>query len=208
METTSTTPQQRVLDAACELFIENGYQVGMEAVARRAGVAKQTVYAHFSSKDDLFRAAARAVMAPLHASMEPPREDIGDCLRFVAKRYIAYVSDPRMVGLGRLLMAQASRFPRMAQAMCNTGPESTIKRVAARLAKAMDNGQLRRDDPDAAAELFLAMLDGIESHRRLLGAPVREPLAQDAWVRHVVDTFLRAYAPTPSPTHSEPRIPA
>lgn len=177
----------------------------MDAVARRAGVAKQTVYAHYASKDELFRAAAQALMAPLHASMDPQRNDIAECLSFIAKRYLAYVSNPRMVGLGRLLMAQAARFPRMARALCNNGPDSIIKRVSGRFAQAMERGQLRHDDPDMAAEQFLAMLDGIESHRRLLGAPVREPSAQDAWVRHVVDTFLRAYAPTPSTPSSDPR---
>ena len=205
MDTTPSTLRQRVLESACELFLENGYQVGMDAVARHAGVSKQTVYAHFSSKDELFRTAARAIMEPLHASMDPELRSIGDCLRFVARSYLNYVNDPRMVGLGRVLIAQAARFPRMAQAMYSTGPEAILERLSQRIEQAMEFGQLRRDDPDAAAEQFLSMLDGIESQRRLLGAPVRERLAQDTWAEHVVDTFLRAYAPSRPLSHSEPR---
>ena len=52
-------PERRrpeVLDAALELFLENGYQgTSMEAVARAAGVTKPVVYACFDSKDELFR---------------------------------------------------------------------------------------------------------------------------------------------------------
>jgi AcrR family transcriptional regulator len=52
-------PERRrpeVLDAALELFLQNGYQgTSMEAVARAAGVTKPVVYACFDSKDELFR---------------------------------------------------------------------------------------------------------------------------------------------------------
>jgi AcrR family transcriptional regulator len=53
-------PERRrpeVLDAALELFLENGYQgTSMEAIARAAGVTKPVVYACFPGKDELFRA--------------------------------------------------------------------------------------------------------------------------------------------------------
>ena len=44
-----------MLDAAASLFMAHGYgAVSMDAVARAAGVSKATLYAHFSSKDQLF----------------------------------------------------------------------------------------------------------------------------------------------------------
>jgi AcrR family transcriptional regulator len=44
----------RILDAAYELFSRNGIQaVGIEAVISRSGVARQTLYRHFASKQDL-----------------------------------------------------------------------------------------------------------------------------------------------------------
>jgi AcrR family transcriptional regulator len=56
-------PERRrpqVLDAALELFLENGYEgTSMAAVADAAGVTKPVVYACFPSKDELFRALLR-----------------------------------------------------------------------------------------------------------------------------------------------------
>ena len=46
--------RERILDAACELFSRNGIQaVGIDAVISRSGVARQTLYRHFGSKQDL-----------------------------------------------------------------------------------------------------------------------------------------------------------
>lgn len=46
--------RERILDAACELFYEQGIRsVGVGAMVARAGVAKMTLYNNFESKDDL-----------------------------------------------------------------------------------------------------------------------------------------------------------
>ena len=60
MPTTSTnrgSARQRLLDAAEELFYEEGvHTVGIDRVIERAGVAKATLYSVFGSKDELVRA--------------------------------------------------------------------------------------------------------------------------------------------------------
>lgn len=52
--TKSSGARERILDAAYELFSRNGIQaVGIDAVISRSGVARQTLYRHFESKQDL-----------------------------------------------------------------------------------------------------------------------------------------------------------
>lgn len=46
--------RQRLLDAACEAFREEGYRVSIDRIASRAQVARQTLYNHFPSKEALF----------------------------------------------------------------------------------------------------------------------------------------------------------
>ncbi len=46
--------RQQILTAAMEMFCKQGYGISMDAIAEHANVSKQTVYAHFSSKDQLF----------------------------------------------------------------------------------------------------------------------------------------------------------
>jgi AcrR family transcriptional regulator len=50
----ATTARDRILDAAYDLFSRRGIQaVGVDAIIERSGVARQTLYRHFGSKQDL-----------------------------------------------------------------------------------------------------------------------------------------------------------
>ncbi|MFC4113092.1 TetR/AcrR family transcriptional regulator [Nonomuraea zeae] len=50
----------RILDAAGELILDRGYdKTSIDDVARRAGVAKGTIYLHWKTRDDLFAALLR-----------------------------------------------------------------------------------------------------------------------------------------------------
>ncbi len=62
--------QQRVLDAAVEVFDADGLGASMEAVAHRAGVGVGTVYRHFPTKDDLVRSVISLVCENLVTSAE------------------------------------------------------------------------------------------------------------------------------------------
>lgn len=48
----------RVLEVAYDTFAEEGLSVPIDEIARRAGVGAGTIYRHFPTKDDLFRAVA------------------------------------------------------------------------------------------------------------------------------------------------------
>ncbi|MFZ0091341.1 MAG: helix-turn-helix domain-containing protein [Solirubrobacteraceae bacterium] len=51
---TEVAPRERLLTAAYELFSWHGVQaVGVDAIIDRSGVARQTMYRHFRSKQDL-----------------------------------------------------------------------------------------------------------------------------------------------------------
>jgi AcrR family transcriptional regulator len=52
--TTTVEPRQRLLDAAYDLFSRRGIRdVGIDELIEAAGIAKATLYRHFTSKDDL-----------------------------------------------------------------------------------------------------------------------------------------------------------
>ncbi|MUL44547.1 TetR/AcrR family transcriptional regulator [Mycobacterium sp. CBMA293] len=46
----------RVLEVAYQTFADEGFSVPIDEIARRAGVGAGTVYRHFPTKDDLYRA--------------------------------------------------------------------------------------------------------------------------------------------------------
>src|SRR5437764_9461610 len=63
---------QAILDAALDVFVEEGFtQARLDEVARRAGVAKGTLYLYFDSKQAMFEALIRSGIArPIEAMRE------------------------------------------------------------------------------------------------------------------------------------------
>ncbi len=62
--------QERILAAAFDLFVENGYPATtMQAIATQARVSRATVFWHFGSKADLFRGVLERLLAPIRASL-------------------------------------------------------------------------------------------------------------------------------------------
>jgi AcrR family transcriptional regulator len=57
MAKSTQTTQERIISAASRLFYSEGIRaVGVDAVAKQAGITKKTLYYHFRSKDDLVTA--------------------------------------------------------------------------------------------------------------------------------------------------------
>src|SRR5262245_22483088 len=79
--------RERVLRAATAAFTSDGYRASVDRIAQRAGVAKQTVYHHFPSKDALYKEVVREMAAHVLVHLEAEgaldREELrGGLLRF------------------------------------------------------------------------------------------------------------------------------
>lgn len=186
--------RERVLRAARASFRSDGYRSSVERIARRAGVAKQTVYHYFPSKDDLFKEVARDFAHRLLVELQDGADDLrGSLLRF-ARAYRKRVLSAEAIAMFRTLAAETPRFRPLARAVYAGGAGETTRGLAAWLGAEMAAGRLRRDDPQFAAELLLGMLVGHERVKRLYGV-ARPDAAQDARrTAHIVDCFLRAYS--------------
>lgn len=181
-------------EAAIELMFELGYAVSMDAVAQRAGCSKQTVYAHFGSKEGLFRSVVADLLGPIGASLATDDVDLDTALRRFARAHLDHLAQPRTVTAIRMLTTDIARFPDEARALFDAGALSIQRRLAECLAAAMSRGELRRDDADLLAEMLLGMLVGFDVDRRRLGLPGRDtPQQRDDWADRVIDAFLRAH---------------
>ncbi len=184
--------RQRVLDAACEAFREEGYQVSIDRIAHRAQVARQTLYNHFPSKEALFAEVMRHAIQSVLVTLDGDGDVRATLLAF-GDAYRAKLLSPEGIAIFRTMVAEAPRFPPLAKQFFEQGPATTRKRLAEYLARAMDQGALRRDDPDFAAEMLTAMLADFDRLRGLIN--LQTDLAKPDKTAQVVDTFLRAFAP-------------
>jgi TetR/AcrR family transcriptional repressor of mexJK operon len=182
--------RERVLRAATSSFLARGYGSSVDDIARRAGVAKQTVYHHFPSKDRLFREVARELAMSVLVELEG--DDVRAALLSFALAYRERALGAEGIAAFRTLVPAAPRFRSLAKAMYANTAGELVERLAQYLGAAMKAGRLRRDDPELAAEMLMSMLAGVDRVKRLFG--VANGLGHDARrAARIVDCFLRAY---------------
>jgi len=190
--------RERVLRAATAAFMTDGYRSSIDRIAQRAGVAKQTVYSHFPSKDHLFEEVAREMAKRVLIELEPSGKE-GDGLRAGLLRFaVAYrerVLSDEGVAMFRTLVAEIPRFRTLARAIYQGGPGETASQLAGYLGRAMAAGRLRRDDPQFAAELFMSMLTGVDRIKRLYDVASSATSGDKRRAARIVDRFLAAYTP-------------
>lgn len=186
--------RERVLRAATSSFLARGYGSSVDLIARRAGVAKQTVYHHFPSKDTLFKEVAKELLKGVLVELESEPQDLRMGLVRFALAYRKRVLAAQGIATFRTLVPEVPRFKALAKAVYASGAGEAVWRLSGYLAKAMADGRLRNDDPAFAAELLLGMLVGQDRIKRLFGIAASEE-SEPRRAAHIVDCFLKAFAP-------------
>ena len=70
----SVAKREAILSAALEEFAAQGFAAArLDDVARRAGVAKGTIYLYFRDKESLFQELVRAMLSPMVGTHREPR---------------------------------------------------------------------------------------------------------------------------------------
>jgi TetR/AcrR family transcriptional regulator, mexJK operon transcriptional repressor len=185
--------RERVLRAATAAFTEDGYRASIDHIALRAGVAKQTVYSHFPSKDDLFKEVVREMASRVLVQLDAGSDLRAGLLAF-ALAYRGRVLRPDGVAMFRTLVAEIPRFPSIARAIYDAGPGETARGLARYLERAMRDGRLRRDDPRFAAEMLLGMLVGHDRIKCLFGVARFSAAGETRRAAKTVDSFLLTYS--------------
>jgi AcrR family transcriptional regulator len=107
-----------IVEAGLEEFVASGFTATrLDDVAKRAGVAKGTIYLHFKDKEALFEELVRTAIVPLIGRLTTPPTPSGsirDALEGFAKNFIQEVATTRRGDIIRLIVAEGPRFPAIA----------------------------------------------------------------------------------------------
>lgn len=143
-----------IIEAAIDVFGERGFGAArLEEVARRAGVAKGTLFVYFPTKEDLFRAVARTILA---ANLDRLRHVATDLDRPLAElipallAQAAYIGEGRIPAIIRLLIAESRQFPDLAQVW----HDEVVSRMLGLLTAAIERGQQRGEIRPGDARLY------------------------------------------------------
>jgi len=189
-----------IIEAASFLFMDSGFDgVSMDAVARQAGVSKQTVYSHFSSKEQLFSASIRTVLEkyyPEIALEQLESHSLEGDLRAVCESYARLLLSEDAFAMNRVLVAASSLGGKssLAGLFWESGPSEMDSKLCAFLQAWVDKGELVIDDLDTASSQLLSLLRGRPYFMRSIGLipEITEELFQHT-VDTTVNTFLKLY---------------
>lgn len=195
-----TSPKcQQIVQAAEALFLSHGYgAVSMEAVARRAGVSKATLYAYFVSKDALFASivADKGRDSPVLEELFPDTvPDLRAALLAIGQRLLRFLLQDRTLSIVRIAIAESTRFPELGHAFNENGPRKFGLRFCTWLEMLSAQGLVETPDTLTAAHQFIALLRSEVFLRATLGLPPPPSDDEiDTTVTSAVATWLRAFA--------------
>jgi AcrR family transcriptional regulator len=186
----------RILDAAFAAFSAHGYEkTSMLEIATRARVSKRELYALVGNKQEMLVACITERAGRMRSPVDMPeprdREALAGLLAEFGERLLREVSDPVVVGVFRLAIAEAEREPEIARALDSIGRAAARRELAALLDKAQARGLLTGDPAEMVTQ-FLALLWG-DLLMGLLLRLVDPPSAEDAArrARDAASAFLR-----------------
>jgi AcrR family transcriptional regulator len=187
--------REALLRAATDVFLEQGYAAtSIDAIIERAGGSKRNIYSEFGNKENLFTAivaenAAKAVAALTIEEIDA--RDLRATLTAFGHRLMDIYMSPSLLGVYRVIISEAQRFPALVKKFYTQGPGRASARLAEVLDQARARGEIKTSDCARAADHFVSMIRGNLHLQVLVGlrAPPRAKEASEL-VESAVELFL------------------
>lgn len=155
---------QQILDAAFHEFGERGLAgARLDDIAKRAGVAKGTIYLYFPNKEALFREMVHSTIVSAIASGEAQRDEWGandsaeSLLRLLGTAWWEFLRTERVMTLHRLVMAELKQFPDLVSFYADEVIARGRRLVSAIIARGVARGEFRPVDATVAARMYSAI---------------------------------------------------
>jgi AcrR family transcriptional regulator len=154
--------RERILDAAFAVFMKCGYATAsMLEIATRARVSKRELYAQVGNKEEMLIACisdrAKRFDVPADLPVLRDRETLEQVLATFGTKLVWEISDPTVIAVFRLAIAEVVHAPEVARALDSIGREAS----RAALRKVMTQAQAARlltGRPVELAQQFAGLL--------------------------------------------------
>lgn len=190
---------QEMLDAALAVFVERGYAATrLEEVARRAGVAKATLYLYYENKLELFKAVVRHALVDrfdeVAAAQAGASPGARDQLVAMLTLFIERVALSSLSGIPKLVVSESGNFPEIARFYHAEVIERGRAMVKGTLERGIASGEFRAVDVDYAWRIVIAPLLVAIIWKHSFQPFEREPLDLRRHLRALVDLLLHGLA--------------
>jgi AcrR family transcriptional regulator len=169
-----TKVRERILEAAFATFMKNGYATASTLeIATRARVSKRELYALVGNKQEMLIACiserAKRFGVPGDLPVLRDRETLEHVLASFGTKFVHEVSDPAVIAVFRLAIAEAAQAPEVARALNSIGREASRAALRKIMAEAQASGLLTGRPAELAArfagllwrDLLVSLLLGV-----------------------------------------------
>jgi len=193
-----TAVRERILEAAFAAFMKSGYATTSTLeIATRARVSKRELYALVGNKQEMLIACiserAKRLDVPADLPVLRDRETLEQVLASFGTKLVREISDPTVIAVFRLAIAEAILAPEVARALDSRGRETSRAALRKIMARAQASGLLT-GRPAELAEQFTGLLWGHLMVSLLLGVaerPTPREIAERA--RDAAAAFLQLH---------------
>ena len=190
--------RQRILDAAFSAFMESGFaQASTLEIATRARVSKRELYSLVGNKQEMLIACigerAKRLRAPAGLPEPHDREALARALQMFGTQLLHEVSDPTVIAVFRLAIAEAIRTPEVARALDAIAGETSRTALRDVMTRARSFGLVSGQPAEMAAR-FAELLWGnlmMGLLLRIAERPTPREIARRA--RDAAAAFLQLY---------------
>ena len=152
--------REEILAAALEEFSSRGFAATrLDDVARRAKVAKGTIYLYFRDKQSLFQELVRSALGPLvdaiaaASARDIPARALGE---MIVKVFVDEIYDTRRKDVIRLILTEGQHFPELAEFYYREVIARVLPIVRSSLQRAVERGELPHDALARFPQLLVA----------------------------------------------------
>ncbi len=188
----------QVLEGARTVFMRDGFEgASVDDIVREAGVSKATLYSYFPDKRLLFlevakmecRAQSDAAVARVEATGDL-REALTQAAMHMSRFFLSDVG----MQVYRIVVGESQRFPEVGREFYKAGPAHVQHVLKAFLKKGIEQGRLKIDDIDLAAEQFPELCKAGLHMKLVIGVRDKPTDAEiERVVAGAVDMFLCKY---------------
>jgi len=207
-----TDVRTRILDAAFAAFMKSGYAASSTLeIATRARVSKRELYALVGNKQEMLiaciSARARRLQVPPDLPVPRDRETLAHVLASFGTQIVREITDPTVIAVFRLAIAEAVHAPEVAQALDSIGRETSRAALRQIMVQALAS-RLLDGRPAELAEQFGGLLWGNLMVSLLLGV-AEQPKSREiaARARDATAAFLQLHPlPINATTPAKPLV--
>src|SRR5215813_6589269 len=149
-----------IVEAAMEEFVARGFAATrLDDIAKRAGVAKGTIYLHFKDKESMFEELIRTAIVPLVGRMAgppPANGSIRDAIEGIALTFIQEIVTSPRADIVRLIIAEGPRFPAIADFYYREVISRGLASMRALIELAIARGEIRRKELARFPQILVA----------------------------------------------------